>query len=203
MSFDPAQRATLDQIAWRAIDAGLQGVAGPTIAAALFVSEAPDAAEDTGFLQDKGATFVTILRDGQLRGCIGTTVAHQPLGDDVARHAYAAAFQDPRFGPVQRSEWAALSLEISVLAPPSDLAVHGRGELLRRLRPGVDGLVLRAGNRGATFLPSVWASLSEPARFVDALLAKGGFDRGSWPEGMRVQTYTVEKWRSEPPKFGA
>lgn len=125
-------------------------------------------------LGEPGACFVTLLKDGQLRGCIGTLEAHQSLGQDIIDNARRAAFSDPRFAPVSETELARLTLEVSVLTEPVALEVADENSLLASLRPGEDGLIVEYGGRRATFLPSVWEQLPEPRQFVAALKRKAG-----------------------------
>ena len=109
------------------------------------------------------ATFITLETEGRLRGCIGTLEARSPLVKDVADHAFAAAFEDPRFPPLRSEEFPHLDIHISVLSPAEPLHFQSEDELLAQLRPGVDGLILRLGQqRRATFLPSVWETLGNP-----------------------------------------
>lgn len=150
-------------------------------------------------LRREAASFVTLQRDGRLRGCIGTLVAHRPLLEDVARNA-RKSMTDPRMAPVDPREWPELAISVSVLSAPVALDVAGLDELLAALRPGVDGLTLRAGSRRATFLPSVWESLTEPAAFVAALQRKGGWEPGTWPAGMTAETYGSDYYSSPPPR---
>jgi len=118
-----------------------------------------------GQLSESGASFVTLRRQGQLRGCIGQLEASMPLAQDVCKHAYAAAFQDPRFSPLQANELADLDIHISVLSPKVPVECESENQLLTQLQPGQDGVVLRAGYRQGTFLPDVWRSLPEPRNF--------------------------------------
>lgn len=144
-----------------------------------------DAAADLPALARRAATFVTLERDGALRGCIGTLTALRPLGFDVIRNARLAA-RDPRLPPVAAAEVPALRVTVTILSPSEPLAVRDFGELLDRLRPGEDGLTFKdASGRRATFLPSVWSSLPEPERFVAALLRKGRWPRQLWAGDMR------------------
>src|SRR6185436_14113410 len=122
-----------------------------------------------------GASFVTLQRRGELRGCIGTLEAVRPLYLDVARNA-TRAMADPRLAPVTEDDWPELDVSVSVLGPLRPLRVSNLDELRRRLRPGVDGVVITAGQRRATFLPVVWEKLPDPATFLSSLLGKG-----SWP----------------------
>jgi len=131
-------------------------------------------------LRDNGAAFVTLRLDGRLRGCIGSAAAWRPLIEDVAENAFQAAFRDPRFPPVTEEERSRLTLSIAVLTPPELLRLRDRDDLLRRLRPGRDGLIVEDRHHRALFLPSVWEQLPEPERFVAQLLAKAGLAPGHW-----------------------
>ena len=144
-------------------------------------------------LREPGATFVTLTRRGQLRGCIGALEAYQPLAEDVREHAIAAALEDYRFPPVRPEEVPELKIEISYLTPLQPLEYTSPEDLLRKLRPGVDGVVIRDGFRRATFLPQVWEKLPEPARFLDNLCLKMGAPRNLWrTKPLEVFTYQVE-----------
>jgi len=140
-------------------------------------------------LLEPRATFVTLERHGQLRGCIGRIEAVLPLIDDLNEHATAAAIHDPRFGPVQPQEVPEIVLSISILTPPEPMAVRDEADLLRQLVPGTDGLILREGRRAATFLPSVWEELTDPAAFVQHLKRKAGWPATYWSGGIRVERY--------------
>ncbi|WP_456433343.1 AmmeMemoRadiSam system protein A, partial [Nitratifractor sp.] len=113
------------------------------------------------WLAEPGAAFVTLNENHQLRGCIGSIVAHQPLIDDLIHNAKAAAFNDPRFRPVRPEEYDKLEIEISLLTPPQEIPYTDKADLRRKIRPGVDGVILRLGNYQATYLPSVWEQLPD------------------------------------------
>lgn len=136
------------------------------------------------------ATFVTLRHEGRLRGCIGTLEAHRPLVVDVAEHAYAAAFRDPRFPPLSAAELPELEIEISILSAPEPLHFNSEAELLRRLRPGVDGLILEEDGRRGTFLPSVWESLPQREEFLRQLKVKCGLPPNYWSPTLRAYRYT-------------
>ena len=125
-------------------------------------------------LRTARASFVTLELNGQLRGCIGSLVAHQPLIQDVAHNAYAAAFADPRFPQVTDEEAPQLSIHISVLSVPEPMSFSSEADLLQQLRPGVDGLILTDGVYRSTFLPIVWEQIPDPAQFLAHLKAKAG-----------------------------
>lgn len=138
------------------------------------------------------ATFVTLELAGRLRGCIGALTAQRPLVEDVAVHAFAAAFEDPRFPPVGRAEADRMELHISILSPPEPMTVADEADLLRQLRVGVDGLILGDGVRRATFLPAVWDDLPDPRNFVRHLKAKAGLGADYWSPRMQTARYTAE-----------
>jgi len=123
-------------------------------------------------LRALGASFVTLERQGALRGCIGTLEPVRPLYRDVVRNAVRAS-RDPRLPPVTAAEWPGLEIKVSVLSDAEPLLVTGPTELLATLRPGVDGLILADGRRRATFLPTVWRKLPDPRRFVAAFAGQG------------------------------
>ena len=182
MPFTDDERATLLRIARESIAHGIAKGSPAPVRAADF--PAP--------LRVVRATFVTLEIRGQLRGCIGTLAARLPVVEDVAEHAYEAAFEDPRFPPVSRSETGNLELHISVLTPPEAMAVRDEEDLLRQLRPGVDGLILGEGSRRATFLPAVWDDLPDAREFVRHLKMKAGLGADYWSPRMRAERYAAE-----------
>lgn len=125
-------------------------------------------------LQAVRASFVTLNIEGRLRGCIGSLQAHQPLIQDVVQHAFDAAFRDPRFTPLGTDEFPLLEIHISILTPHTPIEFSDEEDLLRQLKPNVDGLIIAHGHRRATFLPSVWESLPDPADFLGQLKLKAG-----------------------------
>lgn len=135
------------------------------------------------------ATFVTLTIEGQLRGCIGVLEARLPLIVDIANNAYSAAFSDPRFPPVGAAERPLLQIKISVLTPPEPMAVSSEAELLEKIRPYRDGLILEDDRHRGTFLPSVWESLPDPREFVRHLKLKAGLPPDSWSDSLRVSRY--------------
>ncbi len=144
-----------------------------------------------------GATFVTLTKHGQLRGCIGALEAWRPLLEALRANAVAAAFHDPRFPPVGRGELDRIRFEVSLLSPPEPLEVLGESDLFARLRPGVDGLVLSLGRARGTFLPQVWEQLPDPKIFVGHLKEKAGLPANFWSEELRFWRYTVRKWKED------
>jgi len=148
-----------------------------------------------GWLAEPGASFVTLTRQGELRGCIGTLEAHRPLGLDVRENAVAAAFRDPRFMPLARAEFDEIRVEVSLLSPTEAMVVVSEEHALASLRPGIDGVVFEYAHYRSTFLPQVWEQLPEPAEFLAHLKRKAGVPKEFWAEGVRLSRYTVSKWK--------
>ena len=144
-------------------------------------------------LEHKRGTFVTMKEHGELRGCIGSLAALDSIVEGVKRNAIHAAFDDSRFRPVEKNELAAIEVEVSILTEPAPL-VHANGEeLLRALRVGLDGVIIRKGVQGATFLPQVWEQLPEPHDFLSHLCRKAGLSADAWRSGgLEVSTYRVQ-----------
>lgn len=165
------------------------------IAAAAGRAEPPpeDAAAAT-WLQAPGATFVTLTRDGQLRGCIGSLQAHRSIQADVQANAVAAAMRDPRFAPVTAGELDRIAVEVSLLSAAERLQFSGEAEALAQLRPGIDGLIFECGAARSTFLPQVWSQLPDPADFLAQLKRKAGLPGDFWSDEVRLSRYTVHKW---------
>jgi MEMO1 family protein len=121
-----------------------------------------------------GAAFITLRRNGQLRGCIGSAVAVRPLIVDVVQHAFNAAFRDWRFPRLDPLELQGLSLSVSVLTPPTPMRFVDEADLLAQLRPGVDGLIIEDAGCRSLFLPSVWEEVPDKRQFVALLKLKAG-----------------------------
>jgi len=138
------------------------------------------------------ATFVTLRRRGELRGCVGGLVASRPLVADVAHSAFGAAFRDNRFPALEASELDQIETHISILSPLEPLSAPDEKALLDAIRPGIDGLVVRDGARQGTFLPAVWESLPEPAEFWRELKRKAGISLDAWSSRWEIFRYTVE-----------
>jgi len=182
MKLDADQRSLLLRIARSSLESGLRhGHAGYPEPGSLPES-----------LRQPGACFVTLHKQGRLRGCIGSLEAREPMAQAVAGSAFAAGFQDPRFPPLSADELTLLDLEISILSPLQELDVSSEQDLLERLRPGIDGLLLDEGRRHAVYLPSVWTQLPEPAQFVEQLKLKGGWPADYWSQSMRVRCFQTE-----------
>lgn len=176
----PEHRRTLLELAGAAIEKGLGGER-----LAVRASDYPEP------LRAPRATFVTLHVGSGLRGCIGTLEVRRTLVEDVAHNARAAAFEDPRFPPLARAELGRLDIHISVLSAPEPVAFASEEDLLRQLRPRVDGLILQAGLRRGTFLPSVWEQLPEPREFLRHLKRKAGLPADYWAADIRVSRYVT------------
>ena len=142
------------------------------------------------------AAFTTLTLGGELRGCCGTIEPQRSLVEEVWRSAWLSAFADPRFPPVAAAELASLRIAISVLTALEPIACSNEAELIESLAPGVDGLVLRCGVAGATFLPAVWQSLKEPREFVAQLRRKAGLHGSLWPRELAAFRYRTETFES-------
>jgi AmmeMemoRadiSam system protein A len=182
--FSARERAALLDIAGRSIEHGLeQGRPLP-----LSASDYPEP-----FRQQR-ACFVTLLLDGELRGCIGHLEAQLPIIEDVAENAYAAAFRDPRFPPLTAAERDRVEIHISVLTPAEAIDFVSEQDLTAKIRPSVDGLILVDGRHRGTFLPSVWESLPDPHDFLTHLKLKAGLPPNHWSETLQVYRYETESF---------
>jgi AmmeMemoRadiSam system protein A len=185
MSLTPDERQQLLRLARSTIEARVRRHEPPQI----------DLDRVTESLASEGATFVTLTKAGQLRGCIGSLEARRPLIVDVQENAIGAAFHDPRFPPVRAREMAKLHVEVSVLSAAEPLAYDGEDDLLAKLRPGIDGVVIERGWQRATFLPQVWEKLPAPHQFLQHLCLKAGLSADAYRRpGLDVYTYQVEKF---------
>ena len=143
-------------------------------------------------LQETKASFVTLHKHGELRGCIGQLIATRPLVIDIAMNAYAAAFQDPRFPSLTQEEYPHITLDISILSQPKRLAAHTDEEILAEIEPGQDGVIIEKGSRRGTFLPSVWEQLPNPSTFLTHLKHKAGIDENDQSPEIIYYRYQTE-----------
>ena len=148
-------------------------------------------------LRQPSALFVTLMSRGELRGCVGTLTSREPLVVNVAYYAHAAAFGDSRFDRLAKSELAGLEVHLSLLSELEPMACQSEAELLAQLQPGRDGLLLEDGVYRATFLPSVWIELPNPAEFVRQLKRKAGMAPAYWSATLRCQRYVATSLRRE------
>jgi len=184
MNLLPEQVNTVFEIAKQAIELGLNGEA---------LNESSLALSDDSQLNEKAATFVTLNKNVELRGCIGSLQAHRTLAEDVFSNAYSAAFRDPRFKPLAEYELTDLDVEVSILTPPILIEeCLSKRALLDGLEPFKDGLIISDGLNRATFLPSVWEQLPDKEMFVNHLMRKAGI--GFWSDKISCQRYYVKSY---------
>lgn len=172
-------------------------IARAAIARALKITAWTDESVDLSaqWLQQTGATFITLTQDERLRGCIGSLQAHQPLIENVRSNAISAALHDTRFLPVTIDELESLSIEVSLLSALQPIRFVSESDALRQLRPGMDGIMLEYGIYRSTFLPQVWDSLPRSREFLAQLKIKAGLHADFWDGNLQLSRYTVQKWR--------
>ena len=181
----PEEKQVLIQLARQALESGVRGKTLPPI----------EPTSMSPALREMGASFVTLTSNGNLRGCIGALEAYQPLADDVREHAVAAALEDYRFPNVTERELPEISIEISRLSQPVPIKYKDPEDLLSKIRPGVDGVILWDGFRRATFLPQVWEKIPDPGEFLANLCYKMGAAPDTWKhKHLEVLIYQVEEF---------
>jgi uncharacterized protein len=181
----PEEKQALLQLARQSLEAGVCGQPLPQI----------DPARATPVMRAEGASFVTLTIRGELRGCIGALEPYQSLAEDVREHAVAAALEDFRFPQVKENELSKIQIEISRLTRPVRMDYKDAEDLLTKLRPGVDGVILRDGIRRATFLPQVWEKIPDAAAFLANLCYKMGTAPDTWKrKHLEVLIYKVEEF---------
>jgi AmmeMemoRadiSam system protein A len=183
MSLNDSQKKALTDLAHYSLDFSAKHAGKkPDISLRDF----PDA------LTAPGACFVTLEKSGELRGCIGSLEARDPLVYDVVNNTVGAAFSDPRFAPVQLSELQDITISLSVLSPPEAMNVKDEADLLQQLHENVDGLILEDGYHRATFLPSVWRQLPDKQQFLQQLKLKAGLSKQHWSPNIKFWRYSTE-----------
>ncbi len=182
VSLTPEERRTLIALAREAIRYGVRHGSPPPV----------DLASLPAALRQPRATFVTLEEDGRLRGCIGSLEPRRPLAEDVVNNAFAAAFGDPRFPPVREDEVDRLKIYIAILSPLEEIRADSEAELLEKIRPGMDGLVIEEGALRGTFLPAVWRSIPDKKEFLRHLKAKAGLPPDYWSDTLRIYRYTTQ-----------
>lgn len=181
----PEEKITLIHLAREALRSGVKGEPLPPL----------DRSSLTSRLREEGASFVTLMEAGKLRGCIGALEPYQALAEDVREHAVAAALEDPRFPPVSARELDRIQIEISRLTRPIPLSYQDADDLLSKLHPQVDGVILQDGIHRATFLPQVWEKIPDPGEFLDNLCYKMGATPDLWrKKHLEVLVYQVEEF---------
>ena len=182
MSLNNVQQQQLLELARRSIQQGFQTGKPLTINLADF----PET------LRESRATFVTLHRNQQLRGCIGVLEAIRPLAKDIVENAYSAAFKDPRFPKLTADELKDLDIHLSLLTPAEPILFANEQDLLAQMIPGIDGLIVQEGSRRGTFLPSVWETLPKPDQFLRHLKQKAGLAPDYWSDSIRFFRYRTE-----------
>jgi len=153
---------------------------------------------DEPAFSENAATFVTLKIGGKLRGCIGNLEPVGKLWEGIRDNAVNAAFHDHRFSPLSSDELPAVRLDISILSQPKPLEYKNTEDLLTKLRPGIDGVILREGGRSATFLPQVWQQLRSPEQFLDHLCLKAGLPQETWRQKRTgIHIYQVQSFSEE------
>ncbi|HET9349948.1 MAG TPA: AmmeMemoRadiSam system protein B [Burkholderiales bacterium] len=180
VSLDEAGR-TLLSLARGSIETNLLGKPEPTTAAS--------------WLSQSGATFVTLTKEGNLRGCIGSLEAARALAEDVVQNALGAAFRDPRFPAMTAAEWSQCRVEVSLLSTPKPVRFADETNLLEQIEAGEDGLIVEADGRRATFLPQVWEDIGDKRVFLSHLLRKAGLPVDTRLTRCKISRYRVAKWK--------
>lgn len=151
----------------------------------------PARSEYGDMLFNRGAAFVTLEKNGELRGCIGSLMSSQAIAYDIAQNAYAAALEDSRFSPVTPEELPELNISISLLTGFEQIEYQDEADLLKQMIKGSDGIVIRDGNRQGVFLPAVWKQLPEPQEFLNSLKLKAGMSPAYWSNKIKVYRFRV------------
>lgn len=167
------------------------------IGEALGGASCPEPEACLAELQEPGATFVTLKKNGYLRGCIGSLQAWRPLLADVRANAVAAALHDLRFYALEQAEFASVRIEVSLLSLPVPVEFSNEADLLKTLVPHEDGLIITWHTHRATFLPQVWEELPDPGQFLFHLKLKAGVPADTPIELFSVQRYRVQKWKEK------
>jgi AmmeMemoRadiSam system protein A len=185
--YSPDERETLLRLARDSVAYGLKHAGVMRVDLAAFPQK----------LQAHRATFVTLHLDGALQGCIGTLKAHEPLVEGIVKHAFAAAFEDPRGRTMTESDLERLHIHISVLSLPEPLTFTSEADAVAQLRPGIDGVIIEEGYQAGTLLPSVWSSLTDRRAFFNHVKLKAGLDEDYWSPTLAVKRYTTESFGVE------
>lgn len=154
----------------------------------------PELPREEAWLLEPGATFVTVRHRGNLRGCLGSLEARQPLLEDLRHNARAAATRDPRFPPLEPEELDDVRVEVSLLSPLERVPAASEVEALAAIARDRVGWVLEVGRQKGTFLPQVWDALPEPRDFFRQLKLKAGLSADFWSRDVKLWRYDVHKW---------
>jgi len=154
--------------------------------------EIPVCEKTPAVFNQHGACFVTLEKKGQLRGCIGSIIAHRPLIEDLVKNANSSAFSDPRFTPLRKEEFDDLSIDVSLLSDPEKMFFDSEADLLRQIVPFTDGIIIKERNYQAVYLPSVWEQLPDKTLFLNSLKLKAGLS-----EDYFSQTFEAYRFKTE------
>lgn len=174
-------------IAHRSIEAGLDGASMPSL----------DAEGMQGVLATQRDSFVTLTRNGELRGCMGVIESPRPLAQNAADCAFSAAFRDRRFTPLTPAEAAQIRIEVSVLSEMEPIVIRDREDLLQQLQPGVDGLLMEDGRYRSILLPQVWEKVGSAQKFLEHLLSKAGLPGDYWSGTIRFSRFHITSFSEE------
>lgn len=182
--FSFIEKDYIKNLAWRSIDSYFKNQK-------LLVIN--DSEVPTNKLKENRACFVTLAIEGELRGCIGRAEATQPLYLDIIENAAMAGFGDSRFEPLSKEELGKIEIEVSILSVPQLVGFTSPEDLLRKIHPGIDGVIIKRDRKGATYLPQVWEEILGKEDFLDSLCEKAGLSAGDWKKtGIELWTYQVE-----------
>lgn len=148
----------------------------------------------TPWLEEPGATFVTLTLHGRMHGCIGSLEPNRPVIDDVRHNAVAAAFQDPRFAPLTKDEFADAVIDVALLSKPETIRFSTEDDALKQLNPGVDGVIFEYGSNRATFLPHAWADMPHAKDLLAQLKSQAGLAEDFWSVDVKLSRFTIQKW---------
>ena len=195
----------MERANWLSKDEGkdLLKVARETIKSRLLKSKEPqiDWKNIPDIYKQKLGAFVTITIEDNLRGCIGHIIPRKTLIEGIMENAVNAAFRDPRFIPLTKEEFGNIEIEISVLTPPEKISYADAEDLLKKLRPRVDGVIIKKEFNESTFLPQVWEQLPDKKEFLAHLCLKAGLSPDEWQKGkLQVSTYQVQAFKEEESK---
>jgi AmmeMemoRadiSam system protein A len=151
---------------------------------------------DNSRLLEKGAVFVTLntKSNHNLRGCIGSIIAHRSLIDDLIHNAKSAAFNDPRFHPLSKEEFDNIVIDISLLTPPQEVTYSNVEDLKQKIHPNIDGVIIKDSTHQATFLPQVWKELPTFELFMAHLCQKAGIFGECFNHHPSIYTYQVQEY---------
>lgn len=161
-----------------------------------LTKETPKYGKIPAVFNELGACFVTLQKSGELRGCIGSIIAHRTLIDDLVNNAHSSAFSDPRFMPLKKDEFDHLSIDVSLLSVPEKMEFKDEADLLYQIQPFVDGIIIKDKSYQAVYLPSVWEQLPEKELFLNSLKIKAGMAPKYFSDTFEAYRFTTEYIKS-------